>query len=190
MAAAIVACARTALNFDPIWNRSLEVLTGYSHTQLLPCYLHLWTYYQKNFPASCTSGGFVEASTDPVSISLADIKRHVPSPFSPNSPASSISSPASTCSPVSPATPRLQSIQQPDSGSPFLSNFGRPSFTVPSPQTPPTPLTPTTPLSYGSGNVYNVNNSNSNSNNYNRSDSEHSFHSSSRRYHPYRQQEK
>jgi len=49
LAAAIIGCARSALHFEAIWNKDLEALTNYTQTQLFPCYVHLWTYYEKNF---------------------------------------------------------------------------------------------------------------------------------------------
>eukprot|EP00457_Paulinella_chromatophora_P007926 gb/GEZN01007952.1/.p1 GENE.gb/GEZN01007952.1/~~gb/GEZN01007952.1/.p1 ORF type:complete len:407 (-),score=34.21 gb/GEZN01007952.1/:225-1445(-) len=51
VAAASIAAGRTALRFEPIWNTQLSILTGISAEEVFPCYRHLWSSYEKNFPS-------------------------------------------------------------------------------------------------------------------------------------------
>jgi len=103
VAAAIIACARNALKFQPVWNTELTKMTLVDEPELMSCYRYLWNYYERNFPANRSSGtstrGMMNEETDLKQDSVS-FPSSPPSPDSPpnSSPNSSPSSHSSFAS--------------------------------------------------------------------------------------------
>lgn len=55
LAAAIVLCARRALNVSPNWNPALQPVLCYTYESLEPCATHIWSYFKENFPGQASA---------------------------------------------------------------------------------------------------------------------------------------
>lgn len=50
LAASILMASRVALNLEPRWRPELSLLTGYSESEISPCFEHVFSYYEEQFP--------------------------------------------------------------------------------------------------------------------------------------------
>eukprot|EP00947_MAST-08B_sp_MAST-8B-sp1_P003609 g3609.t1 len=52
LAASIILAARRALRIRPLWREELSTLTEHEDKTIMPCYDHVWKFYQENFPSA------------------------------------------------------------------------------------------------------------------------------------------
>ena len=52
LASSIILAARRALRIRPLWRAELSVLTEHGEKDIMPCYEHVWAFYQENFPTA------------------------------------------------------------------------------------------------------------------------------------------
>ncbi|GMI14895.1 hypothetical protein TrLO_g7345 [Triparma laevis f. longispina] len=50
LASAIIMASRVALNLEPKWRPDLASLTGYEEADIEPCFEHVFSYYEEQFP--------------------------------------------------------------------------------------------------------------------------------------------
>jgi len=50
LAAAIIVASRQALCIEPLWRPELQAVTGFTQEQVHPLFLHVWQYYEEQFP--------------------------------------------------------------------------------------------------------------------------------------------
>eukprot|EP00003_Mantamonas_plastica_P009144 TRINITY_DN1846_c0_g1_i1.p1 TRINITY_DN1846_c0_g1~~TRINITY_DN1846_c0_g1_i1.p1 ORF type:complete len:479 (-),score=119.32 TRINITY_DN1846_c0_g1_i1:803-2209(-) len=65
-------CARRAMKMDSEWNHHMEMVSGYSYSEVIDCAEKIWNLYCESFPSENSNNTTVEAKATPIAITDMD----------------------------------------------------------------------------------------------------------------------